>query len=147
MSKNKIEKIYEAVGKTNRPYEIWAGIHGLTVYELRIYYVILQKEKMDITQTELCKELDAPKTSINSIVKKQLKAGYIGMNINPKNKREKMLFLTETGKVFARNLVEPLFRYEEEAAALLDDREVEAAVASLNKFAEILLEKVDGKNV
>ena len=78
----------------------------MTLYEMQIYYRImersLQKEQAYITQKELCDELDAPKTSINSIIKRQLKTGYIEMEVNPANRREKIISLTETKTVCER---------------------------------------------
>lgn len=142
MNRNKIDRIYEAIRKVDRAYEIWAISHGLTLYEMQIYYVFLKIEKPVITQKDLCMELDAPKTSINSIIKKQLNAGYIEMNINPQNRREKVLSLTESGRAFAEKLIRPLFQYEEEAVGMLDDNEVESAIIIQNRFADILLEKV-----
>ena len=71
-----------------------------------------------ITQKELCQKLDAPKTSISSMIKRQLKTGYIEMKTNPENKREKLISLTDSGKAFARKLIQPLFQYEEETKSL-----------------------------
>ena len=143
MNRDKIDRIYESVRKINQAYEIWASDHGLTLYEMQIYYVMLRNEKTAITQKDLCLELDAPKTSINSIIKKQLKTGYIEMNVNPQNKREKMISLTESGQKFAKKLIQPLFQYEEEVAAMLDDDEMEAAIVAQNRFADLLLGKVE----
>ncbi len=143
MNRDKIDRIYETVRKINQVYEIWAGKHGLTSYEMQIYYVILQREGMTITQKELCMELDAPKTSINSIIKKQLGTGNIEMKVNPDNRREKIISLTDRGREFAENLIQPLLQYEEETAAMLDDDEMEAAIVLQNRFADILLEKVE----
>lgn len=137
--RNKIDRMYEAVRKINQTYEIWAASHGLTLYEMQIYYVMIKKDDMVITQKDLCMELDAPKTSINSIIKKQLQTGYIEMNVNPQNKREKVLSLTEYGKQFAQELIEPLLRYQEEATAMIDSDEMEAAIEVQNRFADILL--------
>ena len=141
--RNKIDRMYEAVKKINQTYEIWATAHGLTLYEMQIYYVMVKKEDIFITQKNLCMELDAPKTSINSIIKKQIKSGYIEMNINPQNKREKELSLTEKGKEFAKKLIEPLLQYEEEAARMINPDEMEKAIEIQNKFADILLGKVE----
>ena len=143
MNREKIDRIYESVRKINHAYEVWAAAHGLTLYEMQIYYVILSKGEDAITQKNLCMELDAPKTSINSIIKKQLRAGYIEMQTNPQNKREKIISLTRQGQVFAESLIQPLFRYEEEAAEMLDDEEMEAAIVAQNRFADLLLGKVE----
>ena len=88
-------------------------------------------------------KLGAPKTSVNSLIKKQLNAGYIWMQVNPQNKREKIISLTESGERFARNLVQPLFQYEEEVIGMLDDRDVETVITVQNKFADSLLSKME----
>ena len=44
--------------------------------------------------------------------------------------------LTMAGEQFAKALICPLFQYEEEAAAMLDERAMETAIAMQNKFAD-----------
>lgn len=146
MNRDKVDRMYEAVRKTNQIYEIWSAAHGLTLYEMQIYYELIKNGGAAITQKDLCLKLDAPKTSINSIIKKQLQSGRIEMNVNSLNKREKMLSLTDDGQKFARKLIEPLLQYEEEAASMIDDKEMEAAIMIQNRFADILLEKVEMKH-
>ena len=142
MNREKIDLIYEAVKKVNRAYEIWAAKHGLTLYEMQIYYVISEYNKAEITQKELCAQLDAPKTSINSIIKKQLKSGRIEMDVNPLNKREKIIKLTDDGKKFAKELIEPLFKCEEEATSKISDIGLKTAIDVQTKFADNLLKGV-----
>lgn len=143
MERIKINKIYDAVKKVNRAYEIWAAKHGLTLYEMQIYYVIVENGGGAITQKDLCTQLDAPKTSINSIIKKQLKTNRIEMSVNPLNKREKVITLTKEGEKFANNLVLPLFEYENEIVSKIDEEELEIAVKVENDFANGLIEKVN----
>ena len=144
-NREKIDWIYESAQKIDQVYEVWAAKHKLTLYEMLMFYEIFQKENREITQKELSMKLGAPKTSINSLIKKQLHAGYIEMRVNPQNKREKIISLTESGEHFARDLVQPLFQYEEEAIGMLDDRELEIVISVQNKFADILLSKMDSR--
>ena len=145
MNKDKVDRICESARKIDQAYEVWATKHKVTLYELLMFYEIFQNENREITQKELSTKLGAPKTSINSLIKKQLHAGYIEMRINPQNKREKIISLTESGEHFARDLVQPLFQYEEEAMGMLDARDVEIVIATQNKFADILLSKMEDK--
>lgn len=142
MNRSKINKIYDAVKNVDRAYEVWASSHGLTLYEMQIYYVILENGGCAITQKDLCTKLDAPKTSINSIIKKQLNANRIEMEVNPTNKREKIIILTHEGKKFAEDIILPLFKYEEEALSFISDNEFETAVSVQTRFANNLLKKV-----
>ena len=45
--------------KVNRAYEVWASSHGLTLYELQIYYVIIESGNRMITQKDGCLGCDA----------------------------------------------------------------------------------------
>lgn len=146
MTRNRIDRMYEAVRKINQAYEKWSALHGLTLYEMQIYYEIMKSGEAAVTQKDLCMKLDAPKTSINSIIKKQVQAGCIEMNVNALNKREKVISLTKSGQKFAKELIEPLFQYEEEAAGQICNSEMETAIETQNKFADILLGKVEQNN-
>ena len=57
------------------------------------------------------------------------------MEVNPANRREKIISLTETGKQYARELVLPLFQSEEEAAAQFTEQEMTEAIRMQEKFA------------
>ena len=142
-NREKIDRIYESAQKIDQVYDVWATKHKLTLYGMMMFYEIFQKENREITQKELSMKLGAPKTSVNSLIKKQLNAGYIWMQVNPQNKREKIISLTESGERFARNLVQPLFQYEEGVIGMLDDRDVETVITVQNKFADILLSKME----
>ena len=50
MNRDKINRIYESVQKVNQVYEVWAGKHKLTLYEMLMFNEIFQKENMEITQ-------------------------------------------------------------------------------------------------
>ena len=146
MSREKVNKIYDAVKKVNRAYEAYAANCGLTLYEMEIYYVMLENGCADITQKDLCRQLEAPKTSINSIIKKQLKENRIEMKVNPLNKREKIISLTKTGKIFAENLIFPLFKWEEDIISGIADDKFNTAVFVQTEFADGLLQKIKADN-
>lgn len=143
MKENTIERIYESVRRINHAYEVWAGRCGLTLYEMQIYYVILRREPETVTQRELCLELEAPKTSVNGIIRRQVCAGRIKMRVNPGNRREKIIELTESGRRFAEKIILPLFLFEQETADMLDGSAVEEMFGMQDEIAETLLRKVE----
>ena len=73
------------------------------------------------------------------------KTGYIEMEVNPANRREKIISLTETGKQYARELVLPLFQSEEEAAAQFTEQEMTEAIRMQEKFADALAKSMEEK--
>ena len=50
MNRDKINRIYESVQKVNQVYEVWAGKHKLTLYEMLMFYEIFRRKNMEITQ-------------------------------------------------------------------------------------------------
>lgn len=141
--RGRVDRIYEAVQMVNQVYEDWSLKHGITLYEMQVYYIILGEKEASITQRELCEKLDAPKTSINSIIKKQLNRGYIQMTPNPQDKREKIISLTKAGEKFAKDLIVPLFGYEEETVRQFSEDEFESAVNLQVKFAQDLRKRTE----
>ena len=54
-----------------------------------------------------------------------------------------MLLLTEDGRELVKNMIEPLFQYEEEASGMITDQKMDAAIETQNRFADILLGKME----
>lgn len=81
--------IYESAQKIDQVYDVWATKYKLTLYEMMMFYEIFQKENREITQKELSMKLGAPKTSVNSLIKKQLNAGYIWCRLIHRTKEKR----------------------------------------------------------
>ena len=146
MTRNDINFIYDSLKKIDRAYEYWAAKHGLTLYELDVYYTFIDGKKDKITQKDLCDCLYAPKTSVNSVIKKQIETGRIEMQVNPDNKREKIIVLTDRGRKFAEEIIYPLFKCEEDAINSFTAGEIDAVVNIQTKFANTFMDKVREHN-
>lgn len=53
MSRDRIDRLYEAIRRADQAYEVWAAAHGLTLYELQIYYEMMKNEGEAIRQKDL----------------------------------------------------------------------------------------------
>ncbi len=141
-NREQVDLIYDAVKKINQAYEYWCAKNGVTLYEMQLYYIIKESGKESMTQKSLSEKLDAPKTSVNSIIKKQIEKGFVKMETNPLDRREKMLSLTQKGKDWAEKLVLPLFEFEEKAVSSLKERNLQVATKCQNEFADSLLAQI-----
>lgn len=141
-----VDNMYNAIRKINQSYEKWASRFGLTLNEMQIYYEIMDSQQETITQKKLCEALEAPKTSVNSIIKKQMTMGLISLQVNPQNKREKVISLTEEGKLFAKEVILPLFQYEEDIMTQFKEKDINMIIDIQNQFADMLLMKVRDTN-
>ena len=41
--RERVDGIYEAIQKVNQVYGKWASAHGMTLYEMQIYYRIMER--------------------------------------------------------------------------------------------------------
>ena len=65
------------------------------------------------------------------------------MEVNPANRREKIISLTETGKQYVRELILPLFQSEEEAQ--FTEQEMKEVIRMQEKFADALAKSMEEK--
>ena len=80
------------------------------------------------TQKQICREWLIPKTTLNTVVRECVEAGYIRLE---QHSREKTICLTESGRAYAQGLLAPLYAAEE--AAMADAPELAEA---LERFAQ-----------
>ena len=66
------------------------------------------------SQKQLSEELLIPKTTINTIVKEYMDAGYVTL-VPANHSREKNIALTPAGAAYAQEILEPVYRAEKEA--------------------------------
>ncbi len=86
-------------------------------------------------QKQVCEEWLIPKTTINTIVLECVSKGYIQL-AEAGHKREKMLCLTERGKAYTAELLQPLYHAEESAMELASHAEQERMIHALEHFVE-----------
>lgn len=132
----------EALNVIDRTYEKWCKKLGIEYYDMIMYYTLVEYGDTPITQKQICEDMDIPKTTVNSVIKKQIKLGYIELEVNPNNKKEKWIRLTKKGRKYAHDLIDPLFKIEEDSIALLPDKKIQEITKSLSIYYESLKEKL-----
>jgi DNA-binding MarR family transcriptional regulator len=142
-NRDRVNQIYEAVNTIEKIYEKWSKSQGIGYYDMQLYYSLVENDGKPMTQKQICDEMDVPKTTINSIVKNQLKLGYIRLDVNPSNRKEKLISLTPQGKKYAEKLIYPLFEIEESSVELLNEEDIELMTKLLYKYANSLIEKMN----
>ena len=87
-----------------------SGVEGNTI----VFLYALDDDKPH-TQKSICEEWMIPRTTLNNIVKRMEKEGYLTLKHVPGTRREMELCLTEEGRAYATRMLERLYRVEEEA--------------------------------
>ncbi|GFZ31643.1 MarR family transcriptional regulator [Clostridium zeae] len=106
-----IESYYESWFEINNIYHVWAREHGIQDTTLFVFYII--KNSSDgCTQNKICSKLLLPKQTVSLILSGLEKDGYIFREVNPEDRRNKIVKLTEKGEEFAKPILEEMKQLE-----------------------------------
>lgn len=119
-------------------YDRCAKIHGLTVNELFVLDILWFAEG-GCTQKEICDRMSANKQTINAIITRFDKQGYIFYVEVKEDRRNKRIVLTESGKAYAKDIIPPAADAENLAMA---DMPIEK-IAELVKLTTIFTENME----
>lgn len=98
-------KRYYALWKEcNLMYKKWAEKHGLSVNACLILESFYYETGVQ-TQKSISQNLMIPKQTVNTILKDYMQKGFIETESMPEDKRNKILKLTESGKIYADEIV------------------------------------------
>jgi DNA-binding MarR family transcriptional regulator len=111
--RNQISKEIATINQANARiinlYCEWVKSKGMNYNEFLIYYVLLEGNK---TQKELSLRTHLIKQTVNNIVKTMLLDGYVILQDNPVDGREKYVVLTEKGNKKAHLVADELIEIE-----------------------------------
>lgn len=92
-------------------YEEWAKMQGLSSNAVLILYSFYDDEE-NCTQKSICQKQFIPKQTVNTILKDFKNKGYVEMTAMPKDKRNKLIKLTKSGRAFADDVIGKLHKKE-----------------------------------
>lgn len=107
-----IDRINLCMNQIDGLYYMAARKLGIKDNTLILFYVL--NDRKPHTQKEICEEWLIPRTTINTIVRENVKEGRIRLE-NAGHKKEKQIFLTEKGKLYADHILKSVYEAEEKA--------------------------------
>lgn len=99
--------------KWNLTIEKYVKSVGLSLSDSAILFILSMNESY--TQKDISDILALPKQNINASITSFYKKGYVKLIENPKNRREKTIHLTDSGKKYADNFISKISKIEYEA--------------------------------
>ena len=111
-SRNLLDHFYVCCNKMDGLYYLAARRLGVKENALVLLYTL--NDGQPRSQKQLSEELLIPKTTINTIVKEYMDAGYVTL-VPANHSREKNIALTPAGAAYAQEILEPVYRAEKEA--------------------------------
>ena len=111
-SRKLLDHFYVCCNKMDGLYYLAARRLGVKENALVLLYTL--NDGQPRSQKQLSEELLIPKTTINTIVKEYMDAGYVTL-VPANHSREKNITLTPAGAAYAQEILEPVYRAEKEA--------------------------------
>lgn len=132
--------IFNQVDGVSKLYEEWAKAHGLRYNTFLLYYYLLDVDQL--TQSQFSDQVNLPRQTVNSMVKKLEEEGMIELSVPAGSKKEKIMVLTERGHAYAKSVVEPVYTIEQQAGAVFSTQEYELFSGLLAKFSESMAQQI-----
>lgn len=110
-------------------------MNKLTVNELFVLDILWFAPE-GCTQKEICDRLSANKQTINAVVSRFNKQGYVSYKEVAKDRRNKRIFLTEFGKAYAKDIIPPAADAENLAMADMPIEKIAELINLTTTFTE-----------
>lgn len=124
--KKYVEITYDYYYASNRFYYKYAKKYNMSDIALFTLHVIYEnyKNNKECIQNNLTEKLALPKQTICSILDNFEKKGYVKREINPKDKRNRIISLTQKGIEFAKPIIEDLENLDKKVLKCLSDEDI-----------------------
>ncbi|HFI0638860.1 TPA: MarR family winged helix-turn-helix transcriptional regulator [Streptococcus suis] len=126
-------------------YEGYARRHGLNGKCLSILMWVYYNPG-GVTQNWVSKKTYSSKQVVNATIKKFQEKGLVFLEENPADKRHKKVKLTEAGKQFASQILDPLEEAEKTALSQLSLEDQERLLELTERYSQGLTELLKGEN-
>ena len=121
-------------------YEDYARKRGLQGKSLLILLWIYRHPK-GISQQTITRHTYSTKQVVNAVIKNFSKKGYIKSTVHPKDRRKKLIMLTEKGRQFAASIIDPMDEAEKKAFSQLSTKQQQTLTETTHLFTDILTQE------
>lgn len=127
-----VHDYYSSWAQGNSLYMKWAAVHEIGYPELMVLYALHMKGS--VTQMKICDSYGFPKQTVNSVIRSFKAQGYIALTVNPSDKREKLVTLTDGGKAHSEKALGPLLEVEERVCKRIGERKLCQMIETMELF-------------
>ncbi len=128
-------ELCKLLNSLNNSYDKYAKRNGIVSNNL-LWLVYALSDGKEHTQLEMCNHTSLPKTTVNTLIKDLENNQYVTLKKGI-DKRERLVSLTEKGKIYANNLLKDLFDKEDEIF-LKNKKLALQFIDNFQKFDELL---------
>lgn len=133
---------YQIYKEIDMQYHRLASHYGMSDSELSVIYS-LYVHKNDLSQQDIVNEWTYSKQTINSAIRTLEQKGLAGTVTDEKNKRRKIIVLTEKGRISAEEFMPELLELEDKSFGCIDSRLIDAFNESIRGALEVFKDQVN----
>lgn len=124
-------------------YDDYARKSGISYNSLYILNAILYTE--NCTQKLICEKTLLPKQTVNNVITKFLKNGYIKLQEFPENRRIKTIHLTQKGQQYANSLIPHIHEADCKAMNALTEEQQDTLLELMNLYVSTFRKEMLGE--
>ena len=118
-------------------YDEYAKRHGMLMKTLLVVNTLFYA-KNGMTQTEICRRTFQSKQTVNLIIKNLLAENYVTVDEVPENKRNKIVQMTEAGRLYCEKVVRHITWAEDTAMSMFTAEEQKQLIDLSRTFTKNL---------
>ena len=96
-----------------------------------------------MTQKNICDFYGFPKQTVSGIVHQLMDQGYVILEANTKDKREKLVVFTEAGTAYAKALLTPLYEAEQYVFSAIGEDKISQMLDTIDIFNTLLKKRLE----
>lgn len=135
--KQDIQRYYDFCFSIDQLYAEWSKQWGLTSNDIFVLYSI-NENPGTCTQQQICKDLQLPKQTVNSILSQFESDGYVIKLPSEKDRRSKLISFTDKGKAYASKILSSIYEIEEAALYNMSPSQRERMLEGCEIFLQLL---------
>ena len=139
-SDNEIRRFMLATNKIDGVYYYIAKKMGINENTLAVLYAL--DDGKPHSQKQICKEWLIPKTTISTIIKELIDAGYVNL-VPGKHTKEKTICLTEKGENYVNKILVVVYEAEQRAMERTQKEFSPEFVEAIDRFSDYLYEEFE----
>lgn len=140
--KLQIRRMNQRIKELGAIYHTAANQIGVSDGEITVWSALLTAEQ-DYSQQELCDLLSLPRQTVNSVISKMVKKGFVYLEHIPGTRNQKTIHLTRHGMDFGRDQVQWIFQAEERALEQADPQQVQICIEMIETFTRHLRKELN----
>ena len=142
--REKIDLINQRTQELNALYRLAAYKSNIPDGEVNIWSVLLNCDK-ECSQQDLAELFSLPKQTVNSLVNRMMRKGFVSLEHAPGTRNRKVIHLTEAGRAFGEQQIAWIFQAEQKAMEDTDPAEVMAYISMLEKYIARFRKEIENR--